>query len=61
MKIKKMESLLAEMKKMEMEGMALNFNWKLKEEKEDLLGKVSEIYGVDLEEVKTEYEEMEIV
>jgi hypothetical protein len=61
MKIKKMECLLAEMKKMEMEGMALNFNWKLKEEKEDLLGKVSEIYGVDLEEVKTEYEEIEIV
>jgi hypothetical protein len=60
MKIKKMESLLAEMKKMEMEGMALNFNWKLKEEKEDLLGKVSEIYGVDLEEVKTEYEEMDV-
>jgi hypothetical protein len=61
MKIKKMECLLAEMKKMEMEGMALNFNWKLKEEKEDLLGKVSEIYGVDLEEIKTEYEEIEIV
>jgi hypothetical protein len=61
MKIKKMECLLGEMKKMEMEGMALNFNWKLKEEKEDLLGKVSEIYGVDLEEIKTEYEEIEIV
>lgn len=60
MKVKKLESLLFEMKMMEMEGNELNYSGGILGEKEDLLEKVSDIYGIPVEEIKSEYEEINI-
>lgn len=61
MKIKKLESLLFEMKMMEMEGTQLNYTGGILGEKEDLLEKVSDIYGVPVDQIKSEYEEINIL
>ena len=60
MKVKKLESLLLEMKMMEEEGNELNYTEGISQEKDDLLEKVSDIYGVPVDQIKSEYEEINI-
>ena len=60
MKVKKLESLLLEMKMMEAEGNELNYTEGISQEKDDLLEKVSDIYGVPVDQIKSEYEEINI-
>lgn len=61
MKVKKLESLLLEMKMMEAEGNELNYTEGISQEKDDLLEKVSDIYGVPVDQIKSEYEEINIL
>ena len=60
MKVKKLESLLLEMKMMEAEENELNYREGISQEKDDLLEKVSDIYGVPVDQIKSEYEEINI-
>ena len=60
MKVKKLGSLLLEMKMMEAEGNELNYTEGISQEKDDLLEKVSDIYGVPVDQIKSEYEEINI-
>ena len=61
MKVKKLGSLLLEMKMMEAEGNELNYTEGISQEKDDLLEKVSDIYGVPVDQIKSEYEEINIL
>lgn len=54
MKIKNLDTLLYELKEREKEEEILGISY-INESREDLLDKISQIYGVSLEEVKSKY------
>ena len=60
MKVKKLESLLLEMKMMEEEENELNYREGISKEREELLKKVSDIYGVPIDQIKSDYEGINI-
>jgi len=55
MKIKNLETLLSELKEREREEKDLGISSILDEAREELLDKVSQIYGIPLEDIKDRY------
>ena len=59
MKIKKLDTLLTELKERESEEKSLGIK-SINEAKDELLDKISQMYGISLEEVKTKYSEISL-
>lgn len=57
MKIKNLDTLLTELKEREEEEKSLGIKF-INEEKDELLDKISQMYGISAEEVKTKYSEI---
>ena len=59
MKIKNLDTLLSELKERETEEKSLGIS-SVNEAKEDLLNKISQMYGISLEEVKSKYSQISL-
>ena len=60
MKIKNLETLLSELKEREREEKNLGISSILDEASEELLDKVSQIYGIPLEDIKDRYSQISL-
>jgi len=60
MKIKNLEALLSELKEREREEKELGISSILDEAREELLNKISQIYGIPLKEIKDRYSEISL-
>lgn len=59
MKIKNLETLLSELKEREEEEKTLGIS-SVNEAREDLLDKISQMYGISLDEVKSKYSQISL-
>ena len=59
MKIKNLDTLLSELKEREREEKTLGIS-SVNEAKDDLLDKISQMYGISLEEIKSKYSEISL-
>ena len=59
MKIKNLDTLLSELKEREREEKNLGIS-SVNEAKDDLLDKISQMYGISLEEIKSKYSEISL-
>ena len=59
MKIKNLDTLLSELKERETEEKSLGI-FSIEQAKEELLDKISQMYGLPLEEVKIKYSEISL-
>jgi len=59
MKIKNLDTLLSELKEREIEEKSLGI-FSIDQAKEELLDKISQMYGLPLEEVKIKYSEISL-
>ena len=59
MKIKHLDTLLSELKERETEEKSLVIS-SVNEAKEDLLDKISQMYGISLEEIKSKYSQISL-
>ena len=60
MKIKNLETLLSELKEREREEKELGISSILDDAREELLNKISQIYGIPLKEIKNEYSKISL-
>ena len=60
MKIKNLESLLTELKEREIKESNLGLDPSIAKAKEELLDKISQMYGISLDEVKSKYSQISL-
>jgi hypothetical protein len=60
MKIKNLESLLTELKEREIKESNLGLDLSITKAKEELLDKISQMYGISLDEVKSKYSQISL-
>ena len=59
MKMKNLDTLLSELREREIEEKSLGIS-SVNEAKEDLLDKISQMYGISLEEIKSKYSQISL-